>query len=77
MRKMKFEDVLDDWKASLLYFYFKLKEVIEDTESEVEIIEHAWKLPGRLIEVVAYHYDPIQAKKYSRDTSIIHLQGTE
>ena len=34
---------------------------------------HAWKLLERLIEVVACHHDPIQAKKYSREASIIHL----
>lgn len=34
---------------------------------------HAWKLPERLIEVVACHHDPVQAKSYSRDASIIHL----
>jgi hypothetical protein len=43
---MKFEDVDDDWMASPLYLYFKLKEIIEDPEPEVETIEHAWKLPG-------------------------------
>jgi HD-like signal output (HDOD) protein len=42
-------------------------------ESEVETIEHAWKLPERLIEGVSCHHDPIQAKNYSRDASIIHL----
>ena len=42
---MKFKDVADDWLASPLYLYFKLKEVIEDPESGVETIEHAWKLP--------------------------------
>jgi hypothetical protein len=71
---MKFKDVADDWVASTLYLHFKLKEVIEDPASELETIEHAWKLPGRLIEVVAYHHDPIQVKNYSRDTSIINLQ---
>ena len=43
---MKVEDVVDDWVASPLYLYFKLKEEIEDPESEVETIEHAWELPG-------------------------------
>jgi HD-like signal output (HDOD) protein len=42
-------------------------------ESEVKTIEHAWKLPERLLEVSACHHDPIQAKNYSRDVSIIHL----
>jgi hypothetical protein len=31
-------------------------------ESEVETIEYAWELPERLIETVACHHDPIQAK---------------
>ena len=34
---------------------------------------HAWKLPARLIEVVACHHEPTKAKSYSRDASIIHL----
>ncbi|MBT5469775.1 MAG: HDOD domain-containing protein [Nitrospina sp.] len=33
----------------------------------------AWKLPERLVEVVACHHAPMQAKNYSRDASIIHL----
>jgi putative nucleotidyltransferase with HDIG domain len=34
---------------------------------------HAWKLPARLIEVVAFHHEPLKAKNYSRDASIIYL----
>ncbi|MZH13288.1 MAG: HDOD domain-containing protein [Nitrospinae bacterium] len=33
----------------------------------------AWKLPERLIEVVANHHTPLQSKNYSRDATIIHL----
>ena len=44
---MKFEDVVDDWIAAIHYiFILSSKEVIEDPESEVETIEHAWELPG-------------------------------
>ncbi len=34
---------------------------------------HAWNLPERLIEVVACHHAPMQAKTFSKDASIIHL----
>ena len=36
-------------------------------------IFQAWKLPERLVEVVANHHEPMQAKTYSREASIIHL----
>ena len=34
---------------------------------------HAWKLPERLVEVVACHHSPKQSKNFSRDATIIHL----
>lgn len=34
---------------------------------------HAWRLPERLIEVVACHHSPRKSKKYLRDASIIQL----
>ncbi|MBC8283493.1 MAG: HDOD domain-containing protein [Nitrospinae bacterium] len=33
----------------------------------------AWNLPERLVEVVAFHHMPNQAKNYSKDAAIIYL----
>lgn len=58
------------------------KEPLFKIEREVLGFDHAqiaqalfkeWKLPVRLVEPVAYHHNPLEAKKYPEEAAITHV----
>lgn len=57
-----------------IYFYEAEKEILGIDHSEIgRLLANQWNLPERLVEPIAYHHEPEKARKFKKETAIVHF----
>ena len=56
------------------YFYEAEKEILGLDHGEIgRLLANQWNLPERLVEPIAYHHQPEKARKFKKETAIVHF----
>ena len=50
------------------------EEILKFTHADIgRLLAEKWKLPPKLVHTIAFHHDPLKAKEFTREASMVHL----
>ncbi|NPA49521.1 MAG: HDOD domain-containing protein [Thermodesulfobacteria bacterium] len=69
-----YRKVIDLVRQKKIYFLEAEKEILGIDHGEIgRLLANQWNLPERLLEPIAYHHEVHKARKFKKETAIVHF----